>query len=88
MYLETLAEQGIIGFAALLALLGAMVWMAIRNLREAIDDERVTSAALLATICGLLFGGVFERLKVLLCAKVRGESQRQGVERRKPDQGR
>ena len=60
LYLETLAEQGILGFLTLCGLLGMMLWMAIHNTVRATGEQRMIAAALLAAIAGIFFGGIFE----------------------------
>jgi O-antigen ligase len=60
LYLETLAEQGIAGFAALLTLLGALGWQAIIAYRAAQGRERALPAALLCVLAGIIAGGLVE----------------------------
>jgi O-antigen ligase len=59
-YLETLAEQGLVGLAALTGLLVTMVCMAARIRKRASGDQRIVAAALMATTIGILFAGIFE----------------------------
>lgn len=60
LFLETLAEQGLLGFSALLALLGSMLWIAAANYRAASGERRICAAANLTIILGLVFGAMFE----------------------------
>jgi O-antigen ligase len=59
-YLEALAEQGIIGLGALLFLLGATCWLAWGKFRQSEGDTRIMAAAVLTVVAGLLFSGIFE----------------------------
>jgi O-antigen ligase len=58
-YVRALAEQGILGFVALVALLYGTLLMAIRNAARGWDTYGIGSAALLAAWCGILANSVF-----------------------------
>ena len=58
-YVRALAEQGILGFVALIALLYGTLLMAARNAARGWDTHGIGSAALLAAWCGILVNSVF-----------------------------
>jgi O-antigen ligase len=58
-YVRALAEQGILGFLALVALLYGTLVMAVRNAARGWDTYGIGSAALLAAWCGILANSVF-----------------------------
>jgi O-antigen ligase len=58
-YVRALAEQGILGFVALVALLYGTLLMALRNAARGWDTYGIGSAALLAAWCGILANSVF-----------------------------
>jgi O-Antigen ligase len=58
-YVRALAEQGILGFLALIALLYGTLLMAVRNAARGWDTYGIGSAALLAAWCGILANSVF-----------------------------
>jgi O-antigen ligase len=58
-YVRALAEQGILGFMALIAILYGTLLLAIRNAARGWDTYGIGSAALLAAWCGILANSVF-----------------------------
>ncbi len=58
-YVRALAEQGILGLTALVALLFGTLLMALRNAARGWDTYGIGSAALLAAWCGILANSVF-----------------------------
>jgi O-antigen ligase len=58
-YVRALAEQGILGFVVLVALLYGTLLMALRNAVTGRDTHGIGSAALLAAWCGILANSVF-----------------------------
>jgi O-antigen ligase len=58
-YVRALAEQGVLGFVALVALLYGTLLMAVRNAARGWDTYGIGSAALLAAWCGILANSVF-----------------------------
>lgn len=58
-YVRALAEQGILGLSALVALLFGTLMMALRNAARGWDTFGIGSAALLAAWCGILANSVF-----------------------------
>jgi O-antigen ligase len=58
-YVRVLAEQGVLGLAALVALLGGTLLLAMRNALLGRDTYGVGSAALLGAWCGLLANSAF-----------------------------
>jgi O-antigen ligase len=58
-YVRVLAEQGVLGLAALVALLAATLVLAVRNALAGRDAYGVGSAALLGAWCGLLVNSAF-----------------------------
>ncbi len=58
-YVRVLAEQGVLGLAAILALLGGTLALACRNVLSGHDAYGVGSAALLGAWCGILANSVF-----------------------------
>jgi O-antigen ligase len=58
-YVRVMAEQGPLGLAALLVLLGGTLVLAARNAVQGRDAYGVGSAALLGAWCGLLANGAF-----------------------------
>jgi O-antigen ligase len=58
-YVRALAEQGILGFLALIALLYGTLLLAVRNAARGWDTYGIGSAALLAAWCGILANSVF-----------------------------
>jgi O-antigen ligase len=58
-YVRALAEQGILGLSALVALLFGTLLMALRNAVRGWDTYGIGSAALLAAWCGILANSVF-----------------------------
>jgi hypothetical protein len=58
-YVRALAEQGILGFVVLVALLYGTLLMALRNAARGWDTSGIGSAALLAAWCGILANSIF-----------------------------
>ena len=58
-YVRALAEQGLLGFVVLVALLYGTLLMALRNAVTGRDTHGIGSAALLAAWCGILANSVF-----------------------------
>ena len=59
-YLEIWAENGILGLAAMLWLLGVVLWIGWRRLKDATDDAtRALQAGLLAAMCAALVHSFF-----------------------------
>ena len=58
-YVRVMAEQGPIGLAALIVLLGGTLVLAIRNAIDGRDAFGVGSATLLGAWCGLLANSAF-----------------------------
>ena len=58
-YVRALAEQGILGLAALVAILFGTLVMALRNAAKGWDTYGIGSAALLAAWCGILANSIF-----------------------------
>jgi O-antigen ligase len=58
-YVRALAEQGVLGFVVLVALLYGTLLMALRNVVIGRDTQGIASAALLAAWCGMLANSVF-----------------------------
>jgi O-Antigen ligase len=58
-YVRALAEQGILGLTALVALLFGTLLMSLRNAARGWDTYGIGSAALLAAWCGILANSVF-----------------------------
>jgi O-antigen ligase len=58
-YVRALAEQGILGFVVITALLYGTLLMALRNAVAGRDTHGIASAALLAAWCGILANSVF-----------------------------
>jgi O-antigen ligase len=58
-YVRALAEQGILGFVVLVALLYGTLLMALRNAVTGRDTHGIGSAALLAAWCGILANSLF-----------------------------
>ena len=58
-YVRVLAEQGVLGLAALVALLAGTLLIAVRNALDGRDALGVGSAVLLGAWCGLLVNGGF-----------------------------
>ena len=60
LYLETLAQQGLVGIGCLLLLLGAGLTTAVKTFRRAAVDERRVSAAALAGLLGFCVAAFVE----------------------------
>jgi hypothetical protein len=58
-YVRALAEEGVLGFVVLAALLYGTLLMALRNAVIGRDTQGIASAALLAAWCGILANSVF-----------------------------
>ena len=58
-YVRVLAEQGVLGLAAIMALLGGTLVLACRNVLQGHDAHGVGSAALLGAWCGILVNSAF-----------------------------
>jgi O-antigen ligase len=58
-YVRALAEQGILGFVVLAALLYGTLLLALRNAVSGRDTHGIASAALLAAWCGILANSLF-----------------------------
>jgi hypothetical protein len=57
-YVRALAEQGVLGFVVLVALLYGTLLMALRNAAVGRDTQGIASAVLLAAWCGILVNSV------------------------------
>jgi O-antigen ligase len=60
LYLETLAEDGIVGLALLLAFLVTIVIAGLRLVRSASEDRRVLTAAAMAAIAAFLVAAAYD----------------------------
>ncbi len=69
-FLEALAEFGIVGLAGLLFLLGAIIRWAWRMLRRSTPQAQAWTAAVLAGECGLLTQLVFDDLTTFMAVMV------------------
>jgi O-antigen ligase len=58
-YVRALAEEGVLGFVALVALLYGTLLLALRNAVRGWDTHGLGSTALLAAWCGILANSVF-----------------------------
>ncbi|HLF69688.1 MAG TPA: O-antigen ligase family protein [Actinomycetota bacterium] len=58
-YLEYMANAGILGIGTYLSLIGLALWYAFKRLRHLEGDERLLLAAFVATLAGYLAQGVF-----------------------------
>lgn len=74
LYLELLAERGILGFAAFAGMVGTGLAIAIRVSRQRTGEVGLLASGALASLCGFLFSGLYETsliriwAVVLLCA--------------------
>jgi O-antigen ligase len=58
-YVRALAEEGVLGFVVLVALLYGTLLLALRNAVKGWDTQGFSSTALLAAWCGILANSVF-----------------------------
>jgi O-antigen ligase len=70
LYLELLAERGLLGLATFVGMLGTGLAIAIRTLREGTGDVRLLVAGALASLCGFLFSGLYETSLIRVWAVV------------------